>query len=223
VNDPFTFSHWTRVLGDPALGRSFRNTILIGLGAGCIGVLVYSLIAYVVIRTQTIGRRAIDVVAWLPWSIPGVLLGLALLWTFLGNPALRFFYGTIGILILAIIIREMPLGVQLMKAAIQQVSAELEESARVSGASWFRTYRKILLPLISPTALAVGLLTFVVSARDISTLVLLARQDSRPMSLLMLEYATGAETERAAAVGIMVSFIVIGLALLTRRFRTELR
>ena len=102
-------------------------------------------------------------------------------------------YGTIYILILAIVVAELPLGTQVLKASLMQVSKELEESASMAGASWVYTLRRVVLPLLLPAILAVGLIIFIAAVRDIPTVIFLASPQSRTLSLLMLDYITGAQ------------------------------
>jgi iron(III) transport system permease protein len=97
-----------------------------------------------------------------------------------------------------------------------QIGPELEESARVSGASWLRTYFRVLLPLLAPTAITVGLLAFLSAIRDISTPVLLYSAQSRPLSILMLEYSFSGEMERGAAIGVLVTLFVMVVTLAAR-------
>ena len=93
---------------------------------------------------------------------------------------------------------------------------ELEESARVSGATWFRTYWRVLLPLLAPTVFTVGILSFLSAIRDISIPVLLYSADSRPLSILMLEYSFSGEMERGAAIGVLVAVFVMIVTLTVR-------
>src|SRR5262249_11711908 len=161
----------------------------VALGSAMVGVFLYSLIAYVIVKTSFTFRGVLDFLSWIPWSIPGILLGIALLWTFLGTRIFITLYGSVYILMIAMIIKSMPIGTQVIKSVILQLGRELEEASIVSGASWFSTYRRILVPLLFPALVTVGLLVFISAVRDISTIVLLATGETRTLSLLMLEFA----------------------------------
>lgn len=217
IPNPWTFENWTKVLADPVLLRSVWNTITIGLGTAVSGVVIYGLIAYVVVRTKFAGRALLDFLSWLPWAIPGILMGLALLWTVFNTRVLLFLYGSVYLLILALFIKSMPIGVQITKSVLLQLGPELEEAARISGGSWLQCYRRILVPLLTPTFIVVGLLGFISAARDISTIVLLGSSQSRTMALLALDYAFGGQFERGSVVAFITSVIVIVAALLARQ------
>ena len=213
----FTFAHWNTVLHDPVFTSSVVTTLGLGIGTAVLGVLGYSLVAYIILRTRAGGRTLMDIAAWLPWSIPGILLSLSLLWIYLGVPALNILYGTIGGLVVAMLIKEMPGGVNVMKTGLAQIGLELEEAAHMSGASWWELYRRVLLPLLSPTAVTVALFVFVGCVKDISTMILLATPTTRPLSLLVLDYSSNGSIENAAVVGVIAAAMAAGVAILGRK------
>jgi iron(III) transport system permease protein len=217
IASPFTVDHWTSVLHDPTFLRSMQNSVVLGASVAVLGVAVYGLIGYVLVRTQMAGRRILSLLVWLPWSVPGILLGVALLWLMLTLPVINLLYGTMGALILALIIQSMPIGTQMLRTAFGQVGMELEQASRVCGAGWFMTYRQIMLPLIAPMLVSIGILVFMGAIRDISTTVLLAGASTQPLSLLMLQFAGSGQSESAAVVGIILSAIAVILALTVRR------
>lgn len=213
----WTTRHWTGVFADPVFLRSLQNTIVLGLGAALVGTLIYALISYLIIRTALPGRGLIDILSWLPWALPGVLISLALLWTVLGSGDwVKLLYGTVALLVLAIIIKEMPLGTQIIKAAVQQVSPELEEASNAAGANRLDYFRRILMPLLKPTLLSVAIIVFISAARDIPTVIFLSTHESRTLSLLMLDAIVEANQEKAAVIGVLLVFLIFGLLLLGR-------
>lgn len=215
--DPWTTRHWTRTFTNAAFFTSIMNTFLLAFGAGLIGTILYSLISYLIERTRFAGRGVIELLCWIPWALPGILLSLGLLWAVLGSGAfLRPLYGTLFLLVLAIIIKETPVGTQITRAGIMQLGNELEEAAAVSGASWIATFRHIVLPLLRPTLIAVGIILFISAVREIPTVLLLSTHRLRTVSLLMLDYTTEGEFERAAVVGVSIVFLIILILLVSR-------
>jgi iron(III) transport system permease protein len=213
----WTVHHWTAVFADPVFLRSLKNTLMLGLSAGIGGTLLYALVSYLIVRTRLPGRGAIDILSWLPWALPGVLISLALLWAVLGSGEyVKLIYGTVSVLVLAIIIKEMPLGTQIVKAGVLQISNELEEASSAAGATWLAGFRRILLPLLRPTMLAVGIIVFISAARDIPTVIFLATNQSRTLSLLMLDYMADANKEKAAVLGVFLVFLIFALLLIGR-------
>lgn len=224
IPHPWTLEHWRRVLSEPLFFESLKNTLIVALGSAGIGVLFYSVVAYVIVKTRFAGKGILDFVSWLPWAVPGILLGVGLLWTFLQTPGLKALYGTVYLMIVAIVIKSMPLGVQMTKTVMLQLGNELEEASRICGASWIETYRRVLFPLLLPMLTVVGLLVFNSAARDISTVVLLGTGDSRTLSLLMLEWAVGGGAlEKATVVGAIIVVIVVVTSLIARRLGGKMR
>lgn len=217
VDNTWTLRHWITVFGDPVFLRSLKNTIILGLGAAIVGILLYALTSYMIVRTRLPGRAFIDVLSWLPWALPGVLISLALLWAVLGSgDSVKLIYGTMSLLTLAIIIKEMPLGTQIIKAGVLQISNELEEASSASGANWMTGFRRILLPLLRPTMMAVAIIVFISAARDIPTVIFLSTHDTRTLSLLMLDYIADANKEKAAVLGVFIVLLIFALLLIGR-------
>jgi iron(III) transport system permease protein len=216
IAHPWTLDNWRATLSDPVLLRSLWNTLAIGLGSGLIGVLFYSFIAYMIVKTRDRGRWLLDFLSWLPWSIPGILLGVALLWTFLQTKIFLPLYGTIYLLMVAMVIKSMPFGTQMIKSVLLQLGNDLEEASKVCGGTWLDTFRRVIFPLTMPALITVGLVGFISAARDISTVVLLGSGRSRTLSLLMLDFAAGAEFEKATVVAVMVVGLVVIAALIAR-------
>jgi iron(III) transport system permease protein len=211
----WTMRHWSGFVDDPVFLRSLKNTIILGLGAATVGTLVYALLSYLIVRSRLPGRGVIDILSWLPWALPGVLISLALLWTVLGSGGyVKLIYGTLSLLVLAIIIKEMPLGTQIIKAAVQQISPELEEASSAAGADWWEYFRRILLPLLKPTVVSVAIILFISAARDIPTVIFLSTHESRTLALLMLDYIAEANQEKAAVLGVLIVFLILALLLL---------
>ena len=214
VPEPWTLDNWRTVLGDDLFAGSLRNTIVLAIGTSVIAVLLHSLIAYIAVRTRYAGRRFLDFVSWLPFTVPGVILGLALLWLFLGTPVLRPLYGTITALIVAGLISGMPLGVQIIKSGLMQLGGELEEASRIAGASWWTTYRRIVLRLMAPTLVAVGMITFVGAARNIANVALLSTTANRPLAILQLDYIAQKKLEEAVVIASIIMLISLAGALI---------
>jgi len=217
VENTWTVRHWTSVFADPVFLRSLKNTLILGLGSAVVGTLLYALTSYMIVRTRLPGRGVIDILSWLPWALPGVLISLALLWAVLGSGEyIRLIYGTVSVLVLAIIIKEMPLGTQIIKAGVMQISNELEEASSTAGASWLAGFRRILLPLLRPTMAAVAIITFISAARDIPTVIFLSTHQTRTLSLLMLDYIADANKEKSAVLGVFLVLLIFALLLIGR-------
>ena len=222
INQPFTLTHWQSMFGDPLFLGSLENSLIIAGTTALLTVLVYSAVGYLLASRRLMAPATLEFLCWLPWVIPGVLLSLGLLWVFLATPLRGFLYGTVWGIAIALAIHDSPVSTQAFKAAFLQLGQDLEEAARVTGASWRYTYRRILLPLVAPVAVTVAMLNFGNALTSISTPVLLYSSESRPLSILLLEYSFTGELERGAALGLMITVIICAMMLIGRRFGLQL-
>lgn len=216
IENAWTLDNWKQVVSDPIFSRSLRNTMILGLVAAGVGMCLSSMIAYAIVKTRFVGRMILDFVSWLPWAIPGILLGLALMWTLLLVHRVIPIYGTMYALVVVMAIGSFPMSVQVTKSFLMQIGDELEEASLVAGASWFCTFRRILLPILLPCLIVVGLLEFIAAARNISSVVLLATGRTRTLAVLMLDFTAGAELEKATVVAAVIVLVVVAAALTVR-------
>ena len=205
----FTLDHWKLVLSDPVFIKALRTTLVLSAVAAVASPLLFSVIAYILVRTRLPGRGALDLMVWCSGAIPGILAGLGLLWVFLGTPVLNFLFGTIWALIIVVILQGKTTGVNIMKGVFVQVGADMEEAARVAGAGWLRTYFRIWLPLLMPTLILLAVMNFVSAAGATSSIILLASRDTMTLSLMALELSSVAVSNREAAS--IISIFIIGL------------
>jgi iron(III) transport system permease protein len=214
---PWTLSNWQRTIGTPSFTQSLYNTFEIAIVSAIVAPLVFSVVAYALVRARgTWGRPLLDFLLWLPSVIPGALAGLGLLWMFVGTPIFRPIYGTIWVLVIAVILSGMTLSTQTLKAAFLQLRADLEESARMSGAGWIRTYVKVVLPLIAPTLIVVAAIKFMYAANAAGGIILLATSETRTLSLLALNFVADGQRESATVITVVITAITTGMAILVR-------
>jgi len=210
---PFTTQHWSDVFGDPLFLASLRNSIALSVGSAVLAMVLYALVAHAALRSRGLPNRALDLLAWIPWGVPGILLSLALLWLFISTPLHVVLYGTLFGMMLAFVISSMPAGTQLAKAALIQIGHELEDASRMCGASGSRTAVQVLLPLMSPMLFTIGVLVFIGALSEFSQILLIYAPNSRPLSIMTLEYIFNGDLERAAVLGVFMTAIVSCLAL----------
>jgi len=214
---PWTVAHWLSVLdGEEFLG-ALRVSLMIGALVAVSGTLIYLGLAWYIARHSFRGKSALSLAIWLPWALPGVLLGTAFLMVFLNVPVLRLAYGTGLALVVVLVVQGLPFATHMFEASISQVSRELEESSLVSGATQFETVRRITAPLIAPMVATVFVLAFMSAIKDISTTVLVATPGMLTLPLLMFGYATSGKLEVASVLGVVTVLIAMVMALLVTR------
>lgn len=214
----WTLDHWKTVLDSRAFGSALVNSLVIATGSALVAMLIFSAIAYLIVRQRFVGRTALDIMVWLPSMLPGVVLGLAYVILFLRVPVLQPMYGTLGILLVVSALGVMTLSVQTLKGSIAQIGTEIEEASFSVGAQWFHTFRKVVLPIIAPSVVVVGILAFTASARSTGLIVLLSTGENQPLSVLQLAQMSDGNLSGAAVVGVFLMLMSVGVAVVSRMF-----
>lgn len=210
-----TLDNYRAVLTQPFALTALKNSLVLGVGAATVVMLLAAIVAWVVLRTKAPGRRILDLLAFTPIVIPGLVLGLALAFVYLRTPLP--IYGTLLILLISYCTRYLPYGMRYASSAMAQMSPELEESAAVSGASWFQTFRRVLLPLMSGGILAGWVYILIVSFRELSSTILLYSPGKEVLSVLIWEQFENGQFTTLAALGVcMVTLLVLLVAIAYR-------
>lgn len=216
AQEVWTLRHWSTVLAEPRFLRALVNTLILGFGTALLAVSFYSVIAYITVRTRFAARWAFDVLTWVPFTIPGIVLGLAYLLFTLQTPLMRPLYGSMAILIAVSTLAVMTVGMQVLKSNMLQLSFDLEEASRMLGGSWWYTFRRIVVPLVMPAVIVVAVTTFATAARQVSVIVPLTTGRTEPLAVLQLGYLQGEDRSAAAVVGTITVLLTTLAALLAR-------
>ena len=214
----YSLIHFERLFANPLAMRSIWNTMEVGIVTAIVGGLFAFAIGYTINRTNLPGRRSIDVISTLPVAIPGLVIGVAYLWAWIGLPG--GLYGTIWILALAFVARFMPDTVKALSTSLLQIHRELEEAAWICGKSLLGTIRTIVLPLARPGVIAAMTLLFVLAIRELGSSLFLYTSNTMVMAVLLLDYYEGGNVGITAAfslVQMVLLAVVIGIANLLSR------
>ena len=209
----YSLVHFESIFDNPLTMRSIWNTMEVGLVTAVLGGLLAFAIGYTVHRGSVPGRRAIDLVATLPVAIPGLVIGVAYLWAWIGLPG--GLYGTIWILALAFIARFIPDTMKALSTSFLQIHRELEEAAWVCGRGRLGTIRSIVLPLARPGTIAAMTLLFILAIRELGSSLFLYTSDTTVMAVLLLDYYEGGNTGKTAAFSLVQTAllaVLIGVA-----------
>ena len=216
-----TLRPYADTLSDARTLESLWNSTLLGIGAATATVALAAIVAWIVLRTDIPGRRFLDELSFLPIAVPGIVLGLALLALYVRSPVP--IYGTAWILLIAYVTRFLPFASRAAAVSMGQVGRELEDAARVSGVGWWRTFRRVLFPLILPGLAAAWLYVFVLSLRELSSSILLYSPGNDVLAVRIWESYNQGRFAELAALGIL---LVVGFAvasLIAYRVATRLR
>ncbi|HVM79845.1 MAG TPA: iron ABC transporter permease [Stellaceae bacterium] len=205
--------------GDPVVQQALVNSLLVALGTVAIGGVLYFAVAYTVYRTQLPLRRVLDTVAMLPVAIPGLIIGLGYLWSWISLPI--GIYGTLWIIILAYVSQFSPQGVRAIAGSLVQIDPELEESSRIGGAGFLQTIRRVVVPLAWPGILAAMVLLLVLSFRELATALFLYTSNTEVFSLIMFDLWQRGSTSLVAVLALIQCSLLLLLVIAGRLIRRE--
>jgi iron(III) transport system permease protein len=212
----FTFNNWLTVFNDPRTMGGLKNTIVFSTLAAAGVITLGGLIGYIRVRTRHWMGPTLELTAWLPWTMPGIVLGLALLWAWISLPQPFNLYGTSAIVILGFVVNGLPLGTRTMQSAIMQVSKDLEECSMVHGASWLQTMARIVLPLLRIGVAAAFVIVFALSARSLAIPLLLYSYGTETLTIALLYYYEEGYRNITAAIAVIQLALVMSLLVLER-------
>lgn len=210
----YTTRNYVYIWESGSTHTSFLNTVIAsGIGA-FIGAALGFLIAYFTLRQRPRGHGILDFVGSLPFGVPGVVIGLGLLWAYAYLPIPL--YGTLAIIIVAYITRYLPYATETIGGQLVQIDKSLEEAAWVSGASRLRTLGAILLPIALPSVQGAYFLLFMAFFREISSAILLYTASTTVISVSIFGFFDQANWGLASALSViatLIIFIVMSLIL----------
>ena len=215
-----TLDNYRAVFDSDQTLRALKNSFMLGIGSATFVMFIMAIGAWLVVRTKIPGRWMVDNLSFFPLVIPGLVLGVALLFVYLRSPIP--IYGTIWILVIAYVTRYMPYGMRYASSSMYQISAELEESAQTSGASWWQTFRRVILPLLMPGLLAGWIYILTVSVRELSSSILLYSPGNEVFSIIIWEQWQNGEAAELAAFGVIMITILVALVLIARKLGAKI-
>lgn len=207
------------ILRNPELFGAALNTLGLGLSVAFISLFLGLAIGYV-LRDKTPLAALVAQLSFLPMLIPGIALGAALIIQY-GQPfgPIPSLYGSFALLILAGATATLTFASQAGKAAMAQVSGDLEEASKLTGASLWRTLRDIYVPLTARGMIAGAVLVLVKMLRDLSLMILLVAPATPLLSIVAFRYANEGFQQMANGVTVLIGLLSVSATLLANRLQ----
>ena len=193
-----------------------RNSIVIAVVAATSVCLLSLLVSWLTARLRVPGRQALDMLAFIPIAIPGVMIGVALMYVYISFGSVVPIYGTIWIIALAYLTQYLPFGARVTSGVMMQLHPELEEAGSTSGAGRLRILSRITLPLVWPAIVAVWIWVLAHALRELSSALLLQGRDNKVIPTLLWDYWSGGEPNRTAAGGLWLTVALVLFLVLWR-------
>jgi len=171
----FTFANIAHLVDtDGAAIRAIGTSLSLAIGAAVVTGIIGLVTAFVLVRMKIRGAGALDFLALLPNSVPGmaVAVGLILAWNQAFWPVTP--YNTVLILLVAYSCLMLPYPIRMISTALKQIPKSVDEAAYISGANELSVIWRVVLPIVAPSALAAGFIVFAISTRELVTSIMLA-------------------------------------------------
>jgi iron(III) transport system permease protein len=182
----FSIEHWRFVFLEFSQTKvALTNTFILGATAATVGTLLVTMIGYLSLRKLVWGHRYIAFLATAPVAIPGIVLAVGLFLSYTRPPLVL--YGTLWIIFLAYLTKELPVGYQQVASSLKAVHPELEDAGRIFGATRLRTLFDITAPLIRNGVIATWIFIFIGSIRELSATILLFTAKTKTISVTMFD------------------------------------
>jgi iron(III) transport system permease protein len=214
------FANYEAVFHTDRIGRVLWNTVVMTVSVGFAVVFFSFLISVVVVRSKFWARKVLDQLAFLPHSIPGLVMGLALLWIFLQIDKLGIgLFGSLPSLIIAFTIGYISYGTRAMNAAVLQVHKDLEEAAKVSGAPQWRVFLRVFFPLLQPAFVGVWIWTLLHVVRSPGKpLILTSGGENEVLAVTIWNLWDQGYMGAVGAIGSLLMVALLIITLIVRRF-----
>jgi iron(III) transport system permease protein len=212
-----TLRNYKYILFDYRLTRdALKNSFLLAISSATICMILGSLIAYISIKTKIKGRKLLETISLIPYTIPGTVVAIAMILAWSGGFGINL-YNTFWILLVAYVAHYLAFAVRTTSASLEQIHSSLEEAARVSGGSWTTSLKDIVIPLIRPGLVAGWFLIFMPTLRELTMSILLWGPRTVTIGVAVFEMQEAGYVQISAAFATLLLIIVIAGNLLVKK------
>lgn len=194
-----------------------KNSLTISVTASIAAALIGIMLGYIITRAKKMATsKIIDQLSFLPYLIPGIALSAIYLSMF-SKPTLFIpaIYGTLSLLILITVVKDLPFATRAGTSTMIQIGGELEEAGRITGASWFTRFRKIMLPLSKKGILSAFIIAFISAMKELDLIIILVTPSTSTLTTLTFDYAEQGYSQLADSVVTLIIFIIAVVYILT--------
>lgn len=210
-----TLRNYRFILIRPEFLVTLKNSALLGAVVSVGGMLLATLVSWIVIRMRIKGARLLDTLVFIPYVMPGIAIGFSYMIVFLMFP--NPIYGTIWILVLAYLVRFLPQATRFTHTGLTQIKAELEEAASASGAGFFTILRRITIPLMLPSLVAGALYLLILSMKVLSMAAVLYTSNSLILPVFLFTLWRDGSIPLTGALAVLMVLVLTIVAIISRK------
>jgi len=203
-----TFDGYVNLWRDSSVMRAIWNTTVLAIVTAVATMGLSVLVSWFVVRRRHDSNGLtsyLATVSFLPQGVPSIVIGLALIFVYVRFPIP--IYGTLWIIALAMTTRYLAFSSRATTSALMQVHGELEEASQMAGAPWFRTLRRITVPLLAPAMVNVFFWVAVHAMQELSMALMLYNPDTVVVSTMIWSMWQNGRTADAAVLGVMLTLL----------------
>ena len=208
----FTLANWSFTFRHSSTQAAILNTLELGILTASVGAGLAALLAYITNRKIIAGHQLLGFLALSPIVIPGVVLAVALFIAYTRPPFLL--YGTLWILFVAYLTKEMPIGYSQSDATFRGIHPELEEAGRILGAGRLRVLGEITAPLARSGIIAAWCFVFIGVIRELSASIILFTPGTKVISVVIFDLKEEGQFGAIAVLGLFMLAMTFGIVVL---------
>ncbi|WP_109468338.1 ABC transporter permease [Albibacillus kandeliae] len=206
-----TLKAWKEVLlVQPVTRRAYVNSLFLAVTAAVVLMAISIPLAWLMERRASRVTRTLDALIDLPYALPGVVLSIACILTFINLPFTDLtLYGTIWIILMAYLARFFVVMLRPIQASISQLDPAMEEAAASVGARLGYRLRTIVLPLAAPSAAAGTILVFLTAVNELTVSALLWSSGTETLGVVIYNLEDSGETVMASALAMSIVLLIV--------------
>lgn len=215
--DHLVTKHYALIFDEDFVARaSILHSMLLAFATATVCATLGLVLGWLVERFRFFGRELIGFLVMIAYGFPSIAYAVGVLMGYVD-----LFYGTLTLILIAYAGKLLPIAFVLVRNGIQQLSTDLEEAARISGAGWLRSIRDVTLPLVRGAVGIAWVLVFSLSLRELSMSAILAQSDTQVMPTVVLQFIEDGAVELAAALAVIIVVVSLSMLALIRVFSAK--
>jgi iron(III) transport system permease protein len=215
-----TLAAYRRVFTVSTFKSTLRNTLILGVVAASVACTLATLNSWLLLRRRGLLGKVADVFAFITHGIPGVVLGVSLLFSslYLGSHTKIHLFGTMTLLVIGMVIVTLGVTTRITTAGIGQIHRNLEDAAEMCGAGFLARVRRITVPLAAPSVANAWVLAFAYALSNLTLTVVLAGSGNRTVAVELYTRWNFGDVQTAAALGLLLTVISVTATVLARNY-----
>lgn len=210
VNNTFTLEHFS----DRSGWKYMYNSVIVSFFAAILAAGLGMLQGYLTARKNIPAMKFLEFIALFGLAVPGTVIGIGYILIFNGPPF--FLTGTVLLLVMNMTFRKIGVGLEAGISKLGQMDVTMEEASSDLGASRFYTFRKVVLPLLSPAFMVGFVYTFMTAMISVSSVIFLISPGTNLAAVYILNLANQAAIGRASSMSFILILIVVACMGLTK-------